>query len=90
MLAPPTHTPDFSEKGYFEKIILFNLLVQIYTKITKKYQFWNFGQRTPLFAKQNFLGLGNPVQESGNPAYLRSFKMLPIDFSSQKTVGAKF
>ena len=44
----------------------------------------------PLFAKRIFLGLGNPVRESGTPAYLRSLKMLPIDFSSQKTYRAKF
>ena len=43
-----------------------------------------------LFAKQ-ILGLGNPVRESGTPDYLRSLKMLPIDFSSKKkTCSAKF
>ena len=31
----------FLKRAIFEKIILFNLLVQIYTKITKKYQFWH-------------------------------------------------
>ena len=39
---------------------------------------------------ENILGLGNPVQKSGTPDYLRSLKILPIDFSSRKTEGAKF
>ena len=44
----------------------------------------------PLFLRnENILGLGNPVRKSGSPDYLRSLKMLPIDFSSQKTKGAK-
>ena len=74
----------FLKRAIFEKIILFNLLVQIYTKITKKYHFLNFSQRTSLFAKRNFSGLGKPVRESSSPAYLRSLKILPNDFSSQK------
>ena len=35
------------------------------------------------------LGNGNPVQESDTPAYLRSFKMAEIDFSSQKTFAGQ-
>ena len=44
----------------------------------------------PFLRNENFLGLGNPVQESGTPAYLRYFKMLPIDFSSRKPCRAEF
>ena len=44
----------------------------------------------PFCETKFFLGLGNPVRESGTPAYLRSLKMLPINFSSQKTYRAKF
>ena len=44
----------------------------------------------PLLAKRNFLGLVNPVRESGTPAYLRSLKMLPIDLPSHQTCRAKF
>ena len=43
-----------------------------------------------LFQNENILGLDNPVRKSGPPDYLRSLKMLPIDFLSQKTEGAKF
>ena len=44
----------------------------------------------PFLRNENILGLGNPVRKSSTPDYLRSLKMLPIDFSSQKTEGAKF
>ena len=43
-----------------------------------------------LFPKRIFLGLGNPVRESGARAYLRSLKMLPIDLPSQEPYGTKF
>ena len=56
------------------------------SKITKNV---SFGQRRSLFAKRNFFGLGNPVRETGTPAYLRSLKVLPIDFSPPKTCGDK-
>ena len=35
---------------------------------------------------EKIFGLGNPVRESGTPAYMRSLKMLSIDFSPQKLV----
>ena len=44
----------------------------------------------PPFCVRNFLGLGNPVWESCTPAYLRSLKILPIDFPWQKTYRANF
>ena len=64
--------------------------MQINTKITKNINFEICANVPPFLQNEIFLGLGNPVRESGTPAYLGSFKMLPIDFSSQKTVGAKF
>ena len=39
----------------------------------------------PFLRNEKILGLGNHVLESGTPAYLRSVKALPIDFSPQKT-----
>ena len=65
------------KRDNFDKIILLYLLGQIYTKITKNV---NFDQRNRLLRNEFFLGLGNPVRESGTPPYLRSLKMLPIDF----------
>ena len=41
----------------------------------------------PFLQNEIFLGLGNPVQESGTPARLGLLKMLLIDFPSQKTKG---
>ena len=57
----------FLKRAIFEKIILFDLLAQICTKITKKITILKFRPTYPLFAKRNFLGLGNPVKESGTP-----------------------
>ena len=39
----------------------------------------------PFCETKKFLEPCSPVRESGTPAYLRSLKILPIDFSSQKT-----
>ena len=64
----------------FEKIILFYLLVQIDTIITKNINFEILANIPSFLRNEKFLGLGNPGRESGTPAYLRSFKMLPIDF----------
>ena len=86
---PPPHQ-IFLKRANFEKILLFYLLVQIYTKITKNVNFEILATVTPFLRNENILGLGNPVRKSGTPDYLRSLKMLPIDFSSQKTEGAKF
>ena len=62
----------------------------MYTKITKNVNFEILANVPPFLRNENFLGLGNPVRESGTPAFLRVLKMLPIDFSSQKTYRAKF
>ena len=57
---------------------------QIYTKITKNVNFEILATVPPILRNKNILGLGNPVRKSGTPDYLRSLKMLPIDFSFQK------
>ena len=38
----------------------------------------------PPFWETKLLELGSPVQESGTSPYLRSLKILPIDFPSPK------
>ena len=45
------------------------------------------GQQAPFLLNEKFLGLGDPIGESGTPACLRMLKILPINFSSQKPVG---
>ena len=44
----------------------------------------------PFLRNENVLGLSSPVRESGTPVYPKSLKMLPIDFSSEKTRRANF
>ena len=62
----------------------------MYTKITKNVNFEISANVPPFLRNENFLGLANPLRESGTPAYLRSLKTSPIDFSSQKTYSTKF
>ena len=59
-------------------------------KLQKNVNFEILATVPPFLRNENFLGLGNPVQESGTSAYLGSSKVLPIDFSSQKTYRTKF
>ena len=51
-------------------------------KLQKNVHFEILATVPPFLRNENFLGLGNPVRESGTPAFLRVLKMLPIDFSS--------
>ena len=44
----------------------------------------------PLFLRnEKKIGLGNPVRGSGISAFLRSSKVLPIDFPSQKNIQSQ-
>ena len=45
---------------------------------------------SPVLRIENILGLGNLVQQSGTFVYLRSPKVLPIDFSFKKPVEPNF
>ena len=75
-----------------KKIVLLYLLWRLYTvlKLQKKVNFEILANVPPFLWREIFLGLGHPIGESGPPAYLKSLKMLPINFSSQKTCRAKF
>ena len=45
----------------------------------------------PLFLRTKiFLGPCQPIREFGTPAYLRSLKILPIDFSCKKPIEPNF
>ena len=88
-VTPPSINP--SKRLFSKKIILLYLLRQIYTKITKNMSILKFWPKYPPFLRNDyFLHLGSPVTKSDTPAYLRSLKMLQIDFSSQNTCTSKF
>ena len=55
-VTPPPHR-IFLKRAIFEKLILLNLLVQIYTKITKNVYFEIMTNETPFLRNENFLGL---------------------------------
>ena len=77
--------------GYFRKKSFYCINLSKYIlKLQKNVNFEILATIPPFLRNENILGLGNHVRKSGTPDYLRSLKMLPIDFSSQKTEGAKF
>ena len=47
-------------------------------KLQKNVNFEILATSPPFLRNEKFLGLGNPVRESGTSAYLRSSKVLPI------------
>ena len=82
---------DFLKRANFRKIdISLYLLVQLYTKITKNINFEILANLPPFWRNENFSGLGNPVGESGTPAYLRSLKLLPTISRPKKPVQPNF
>ena len=82
---------DFAKNGYFPKNHFILLTrANIYYNYKKNVNFEILANIPPFLRNELFLGLGNPVQESGISDFLRSVKILRIDFSSQKTLRAKF
>ena len=61
--VPP---PNFSEKGLFEN------WCKYIPKLQNNVYFGILFNVPPFWQNEKFLGLGNPVKESGTPAYLRS------------------
>ena len=76
---------ETTKMGYFPKKSFYCINQGEYIlKLQKNVNFEILATVPPFLRNENILGLGNPVPKSGTPDYVRSLKMLPIDFSSPK------